>query len=548
MDKIKGIIFDFDGTLVSIHLDFGKIKEQIISFALNDNLKIPDNSLPILELVESIVKSNKGKKNSLFRRKAMEILEKEEMKSAEKSMPVPDCVNFLQELKQKNLKIGIITRNCRKAVLPAIKKHNFPFDVLLTRDDVKKVKPNPHHLKKALASLGLKPSEVIVAGDHPFDIRIARKLKIKNVAIMSGTAKREDFLKENPDLILKDIKEIVYYTGFESLPPGKIPNQFLDYLLKKYIQNDKSVIIGPKTGIDCAVLRCTKNILIAKSDPVTLVGKDTGNYLVNVNVNDIAVMGGVPRWFLTVLIFPAGTTFPQIEEIFRQISNECKKLGINWVGGHTEISTNVERVVASGLIFGHPVKKKFKIPKPKKGNALILVKEIGIEGASIIAREKFDTLKKSFSSTFLKKAMNSVNQPGISVFKESVLLWKHFNISAMHDPTEGGISGGIYEMAEAYNVGFEIYKDKLLFYKPALKLSEYFKLSPFGLISSGCILAITTSSEAEKIKNFLMIKRKVKCEIIGKVTDKGKGVNLIYNNGKTVPFPVFKRDEINRLF
>jgi len=522
----KGVIFDFDGTLVHSEIDFGRIKKRILKLATDYKFKIPSKSFPVLELIEEIKKINKNKKNlSNFVKKSFEFVEEEEEKSIHKTKPILGMRNLLKKLKNNKMKIGIITRNCKKCVLPLLKKFGFTYDILLTREDVKKVKPHPYHIKKVLKKLKLKPEQAVVVGDHPFDIKLAKKLNMESIAITSSENKKNYIIKEKPDFVADNGNILQYFFGIKPLPEGKLPNTFLNFLLSKYIKNDKSVIVRPKVGMDCAVVKNKKNIIFLKTDPITLVGKDIGFYLVNINVNDIAVMGGIPKWFLVNFVFPYGINLKEIEEIFSQISLECKKFKINWVGGHTEISKKTKKTIASGFIIGIPIKKTYKISKIKKGDILVLIKEIGIEATSILAREKFEVLKKDFSQNFLKKAINSIYTPGISVFKEAILLWKNFNISSMHDPTEGGISTAIYEMAERCNVGFLIYADKLKFYKPVLKLAKYFGISPLNLISSGCILAILPEAEVLKLTNFLK-KRKIKYSIIGKVIDKKEGVKF----------------------
>ena len=144
---------------------------------------------------------------------------------------------------------------------------------------------------------------------------------------------------------------------------------------------------------------------------------------------------------------------------------------------------------------------------------------------------------------YKEKALNSIKKPGIGVYNESVMLWKNFNIKVMHDPTEGGISAALYELSEGYNTGILVYKENLIFYPPVIKLAEIFNLNPYGLISSGCIVGITSSSDSEKLLRF-MSKRKIKCSIIGEIVSE-KGVFLKYEN-EIKEFPRFKRDEINK--
>ncbi|MCM8818369.1 MAG: HAD-IA family hydrolase [Candidatus Omnitrophica bacterium] len=540
---IKGVIFDFDGTLVNSEIDFKKIKEKILNEAVKENLKIPSEQLPILELIEKIKNFNK-KKGRDFYIKAHKILKEEEIKSAVKTKPKKDVLKVLNNLRENKIKIGIITRNCKEVVINVIKKFSIPFDVVLTRDDVYKVKPEPYHIKKCLVKLGLKKNEVILVGDHFFDIKAAKRLNIKSIGVLSEYIKEEDFLKEGADFVLEEFEDLEYIIGIKGFSSGKLPNRFLKYLLSKYTIKDETVLIGPGVGIDCAILKIKDDTIFAKTDPITLTWQDIGFYLVNINLNDISVMGGIPEYFSTILLFPENITFPEIEHIFSQINEECRKYNIKWIGGHTEILSNIKAHIASGFLMGSKI-RHFKRKEIKIGDIIFLVKEIGIEASSIIVREKYEFLKNYFSEKYLKKIKNSIKNPGISIYREAKILWENFDIKYMHDPTEGGISTALYEISEAKNIGILIEIKKLKFYPPTIKLCKIFNLDPYGIISSGCIVGILDKKDINDFVNFCQ-NRKIKFEIIGKVIEE-KGV-YYFKNHKKVEFPKFEKDEINKLF
>mgnify|MGYP000004365678 CR=1 FL=1 len=537
---MKGVIFDFDGTIVELSIDFKKIKEKILNEAKKRKLKIPRKNYPILELLEKIKKLNK-EEGERFYLIGHEILRDEEIKACEKTNPKEGAVELLKRLKENGIKVGIITRNCKDVVYNVVNKFNIPYDVILTRDDVEKVKPDPLHIKKILEKLNLKKKDVLIVGDHPFDVRCGKKLNLITCGILSEYTNQEDFIKEKADFILDDIKEIEYIVGLKGFPSGKIPNKFLKYLLEKYTSKD--ILISPGIGIDCAIFKFNDKYVFAKTDPITLTSKDIGFYLVNINVNDISVMGGVPLYFLCCLFFPEGTKFNEIEYVFSQISKECKKFNIKWIGGHTEIIPEIKNVIAVGFTIGKKI-KKIEFEKVIPEDIVFLVKEIGIEGASIIAREKYEDLKKRFSEKYLEKVKNSIKNPGISVYKEAKKLWENIKIKYMHDPTEGGISTALYEISESKNIGILVDFKKLRFYKPVIKFCEIFNLNPLGIISSGCIVGIIGKRYEKKLIDFCK-KNRIKIEIIGRVIEE-KGVFYEIDD-KMKKLPKFQRDEINKL-
>src|SRR3989337_1995423 len=139
----------------------------------------------------------------------------------------------------------------------------------------------------------------------------------------------------------------------KTFPVGKLPLHILKRFLKKYAVFDKSVIVGPDIGLDAAVIEFGNRYLLAKTDPITFVSEDIGLYTININANDIASMGGMPRWFLATILLPAGRADADMAEaIFSQLSNACKKLKISFCGGHTEVTYGIDRPIVIGQMLG----------------------------------------------------------------------------------------------------------------------------------------------------------------------------------------------------
>ncbi len=304
------------------------------------------------------------------------------------------------------------------------------------------------------------------------------------------------------------------------MPDGKIEHQLLNYLLKKYCKNDSSVITGPGIGIDAAVIRTQAEILAIKSDPITLVSKDTGTYAVTINANDVVCAAAKPRWLVATAIFPSGTLFPVVEETFRDISKACQKQSISLAGGHTEISPCVSQTLICCSMAGEKMKNARQIKNVRQGDALILVKQVGIEGASILAREN-EILAEKFPF-IVKKAVNAIKKPGISILKEALIAWKTVPVISMHDPTEGGIAAGISEMAHSLGCGFIVDEKKIQFYRPAKTFSQFLGINVYGLISSGCLLVLVPEKYAAKLINAYR-KHKIPATIIGHATKEKKG-------------------------
>lgn len=332
---------------------------------------------------------------------------------------------------------------------------------------------------------------------------------------------------------------------------GKLKHEYLTHLLSDLEIHDKRVILGSKIGEDAAVIDIPgNNYLIAKTDPITFVTDQIGYYVVNVNVNDVVCTGAKPKWFQATILLPQKyTTNTLIEKIFKDINNTCKSMGITVIGGHTEITPQLERPIVVGSLLGEVAKEKLVLSSgAEPGDALILTKGIFIEGTSIIGRERENELKiKGFNSTFIEKCKNFLYEPGISVYKEAILASNKFEIKAFHDPTEGGLATGLAEMAIASNTGILIERSKIKILPEPQKLSKIYELEPLGTISSGSLLiAIGDNSCQELIE--LLRNNNINAEKIGKFVKKPKSLRIKEKDGKINPLFYSETDEITKIY
>ena len=195
-----------------------------------------------------------------------------------------------------------------------------------------------------------------------------------------------------------------------TMKTGKLDIGLMQRLLKKYAISDPRVIVGPEIGEDAAVIdlgKRSEGYWVVTADPVTFTTEEIGYYGVVVNMNDIATRGAIPRWFVVTLLFPEkGTDVKLIEKVFRQIHNACQRFKILLVGGHTEVTPGIERMILCGNMIGEVKKKKLVTTGgAKSGDLLVLIKGVCIEGTSIIAREKKDdTPKKGIAPSLLQIA------------------------------------------------------------------------------------------------------------------------------------------------
>jgi len=333
-----------------------------------------------------------------------------------------------------------------------------------------------------------------------------------------------------------------------TFPPGKLPLEFLKELLEKNSIKDPRVVVGPRAGEDAAVIEFGPDYLVVKSDPITFATDSIGFYAVQVNANDIATMGAHPRWFMATVLLPRGGADKAMAEgIFHDIRAACSELNISLVGGHTEITVGVDRPIIAGAMLGEVARGRLVTTDGTRvGDRILLTKGIAIEAASIIAREKEEELLRAHPPELISRARNYLYSPGISVVRDALSAMELGRVHAMHDPTEGGLSGGLYEMAMAAGIGLEIQSDSIHVLPEASVLLNHYGLDPMGAIASGALLLAVHPDDADKIREGL-ISGEIPTFEIGRAVELERGVVLV-EEGRTAPMPRFARDEIARLF
>jgi hydrogenase expression/formation protein HypE len=333
------------------------------------------------------------------------------------------------------------------------------------------------------------------------------------------------------------------------LPAGKLPLPLLEKLLIRFAPSDPRIIVGPRTGEDAAVFDFGDRYLVAKTDPITFATSAIGWYAVNVNANDVAVMGATPRWFLATVLLPAGqATVEMAERIFTEISDACGALGVSLAGGHTEITHNLDRPIICGTMLGEIAKERLiTTAGALPGDAVLLVKPVPIEGTALIALERAEVLRaRGYTADFIARAQGYLKDPGISVVAPALLAAEIAEVHAMHDPTEGGVMTGLLEMARAAGSGISVDLDAIPVPGESARLCREFGLDPLGTIASGAILAAVAEADAERLARTLS-EAGYPTTRIGKMT--AIGAELVATRaGERVPWPTFTSDEITKLF
>lgn len=332
-----------------------------------------------------------------------------------------------------------------------------------------------------------------------------------------------------------------------SLKTGKIDPALLGNLLERYTFSGKGVAIGAGIGEDAAAIEIGGAYLLAKTDPITHVTDRIGYYAVHINANDIAAMGGTPKWFLATVLMPRGSTFDDLDEIFSQISAASKALDISYCGGHTEITTSVRNPVVVGHMLGEAPKGALKPTSgARKGDSIIMTKCAGIEATAIIAIELENELRKKFPGDLIDRAKNYLLDPGISILKEAHVLAGMPAVHALHDPTEGGIATGIFEIAEASGLGVTLDADTIPIREETRLLCEHLDVNPLGIFASGSLLAAMDKGAVEEALRRLH-NAGIPAFTVGETASADEG-RWLKRGEKRIPLPVFHQDDLSKIF
>lgn len=269
---------------------------------------------------------------------------------------------------------------------------------------------------------------------------------------------------------------------------GKISETILKRSILKQIRTTREeVLLGPGVGEDCAALKLKPGeIFVMSTDPITGTGKDVGMLAVQVTVNDLASSGAEPVGIMVTALLPEEIQEEEIRQMMAQVEEACARFQIQVLGGHTEVTRAVNQPILCATGVGK-VREGGLVTTAgaRPGQDILVTKFLGIEGTSIIAKERKEELLKRFPQAFVESAM--AFDAWLSVLPESRIAVEQ-GVSAMHDVTEGGIYGALWELAQASGIGLEIDLQAIPFRQETIEICEYFGLNPYGLISSGSML------------------------------------------------------------
>jgi hydrogenase maturation factor/beta-phosphoglucomutase-like phosphatase (HAD superfamily) len=531
---IKAVLFQLQGTVVQ--------RSQLAEKKLKAAIGCPLETR-LFEFMQSLPKSARGKQ-------ILSDLETLESKTLAKLTPDAAFLETIPYLISKNLSLGIMSTVSRKASQQILRSFSTipstDMEVIISRDEFWQQGPEANLIDIAAEKMHVAVESLLIVSTSTSEIEAGQKAGAITVLVDQDRKPKPIALSRDFEIqSIQELKNIVRL-GIP-LPVGKLPNDLLRGFLDQFVSADPTVLINPGVGEDIAAVDIeSQEVLVLKSDPITFATDAIGQYAVLVNANDIATSGADPKWFLTTLFFPHGTTASQIRHVVDELNVFCQRWDITLCGGHTEITDAVARPIIAGMMAG-TVSKRDLIDKRnmEKGDRVLLTKGVAVEGTAIIAREFGERLKKmGIAAKEIDRAGRFLDN--ISVIAEAKIAAATLGTSAMHDVTEGGLATALEEMSIAGGHKMKIHLDEIPFFPETRKICGLLDIDPLGLIGSGSLLICCREVGCEKLMaNVRDAGIKIAC--IGEIMERGQGVNA-YKKNTQVSWPAFEVDEITKLF
>lgn len=309
--------------------------------------------------------------------------------------------------------------------------------------------------------------------------------------------------------------------------------------LSDVINNYKGVkrsqtLLSSSIGEDSCVIDMNafeEELLLISSDPITFTSKDIGKLSITINTNDIYASGGDGYGVILTVLIPKHKTLEDFKDLMRDIHNECLNHNLEILGGHTEVTEVVNDIVVSVTILGTLKRENLvKSSTSNRGDLIFLTKTLGIEGTTFLYEEFRDSISEDYSKDIEDfKSKLSI--------KDECMILRNFNITSMHDITEGGIIGALFEMCTSSGNGFRLFKDKINIHPITKSICEILNKDVMRLIASGSLIFTSSKENCNDILREFS-KNNIECSVVGEIIDRGS--YFIYEEGHDyeVPFDI----------
>lgn len=328
------------------------------------------------------------------------------------------------------------------------------------------------------------------------------------------------------------------------LKTGKLDSALLQRIVIDNIKYKRSeVLTRAGVGEDCAVIDFGSYECVMSTDPITAAVNEIGRLAVHISCNDIASNGVEPLGIMLAVLLPEGTTAEDVELIMKQASEAAAQCGVEIIGGHTEITTAVNKPVIVSTAIGRARKwQSASAENIRVGDFILMTKSAGLEGTGIIASDFHEELRKFLSEEEIRQAAALLED--VSVVKEGVIAGK-IGTNGMHDVTEGGILGAVWEMCQLAGVGAEVWGDQVPVEDVTRKICQYYGIDYLRLISSGSMIIMASPEKKAEIIKRLQATG-VSVHTIGKILPADQGLTVM-EDGIREPIDPPQSDELYKV-
>ncbi len=317
------------------------------------------------------------------------------------------------------------------------------------------------------------------------------------------------------------------------LPQGKVPWDLVAAHLPDAL--GPGVLLGPGPGEDAALVHVGGEVWAVASDPISFTDTDAGWLSVQINANDVAVMGAEPRFFLLVILLAPGQATPEaVGGVIRRAGEACEQLGVALIGGHTEVSPGLSHTVVVGTMLGRVRHRPITSAGLRPGDWVGMTKWAGVEGTAVLLAEYGDRLRALDSTGAGADLFPAPSPEWLSVVPEALAAASVTGVTAMHDVTEGGVGEALHELGRASGLSIEVNADAVPVLPQTRRVCGELGIDPLGLLGSGALLVGCGEQEREELEAVLA-DRRIPFAWIGRARasrEAGRGV------------PRFPRDEI----
>jgi len=328
---------------------------------------------------------------------------------------------------------------------------------------------------------------------------------------------------------------------------GKIdPETFSSFLLRRLGAEDDTVVVPPFTGVDAGVVDLGDGkVLIVAEDPIFAIPGQPleifGWYTVHIGASDVAVMGVKPRYMTYTLLLPPETSDADLETIVNAIHEAALELGIAIVGGHTGRYPGLSAPLVGGVtVFAVADKDKYVTPRgARPADEVILTKGPAIEAAGILATVREKDLLKIHPPELVERAKALTRE--MTVVKDAMVAMEAGGVTSMHDATEGGVIGGLFEVANASGVGMVVDEASFIYPEEVKMVCDFFGIDPVAAIAEGSLIITAKAGSSAGIIRRLH-SAGIRASVVGTVTADLHERVMKRSDGRTVPLEIPEQD------